>query len=261
MNLMQKQPTKFVSNVITMTYRNLLKTFHNPDSLLDVVVQPVLFMVLFGYLFGGAIAGNVNNYLPIIVPGILMQALLSAASGSGTQISYDMHTGIYTRFKSLPISPLAPLAGQLLADIFRLVLAAVAAIVTGYLMGWRSQSGFGWLIVVIILDVFLGWALSWIFALYGLIAKSATMVESISLMTMLLLIFLSNAFVPVQTLPRFMRFLVKINPVSYVISASRTILNHGFWPSDAWIVLGAGVLTVLVCSPLTVIVYNYKNNK
>lgn len=101
-------------------------------------------MLMFGYLFGGAIAGNVHNYLPIIVPGILMQALLSAASGSGTQISEDMHTGIYNRFKSLPISNLAPLAGQLVADILRLVVAAIASLATGYLMGWPSSCRF-WL--------------------------------------------------------------------------------------------------------------------
>lgn len=186
-------------------------------------------MLMFGYLFGGAIAGNVHNYLPIIVPRILMQALLSAASGSGTQISEDMHTGIYNRFKSLPISNLAPLAGQLVADILRLVVAAIASLATGYLMGWRPDAGFGWVVIVVLLDVFLGWTISWIFAFYGLIAKSTTMVESISLMTMLILIFLSNAFVPVKTLPNFMKVIVHLNPVTYVISASRAMLNQGIW--------------------------------
>ncbi|NDR76188.1 hypothetical protein EQU06_04860 [Lactobacillus sanfranciscensis] len=166
-----------ISNTATIAYRNLLKTLHNPDKLLDVIVQPVLFMLMFGYLFGGAIAGNV-------------------------------HTGIYNRFKSLPISNLAPLAGQLVADILRLVVAAIASLATGYLMGWRPAAGLGWVVIVVLLDVFLGWAISWIFAFYGLIAKSTTMVESISLMTMLILIFLSNAFVPVKTLPNFMKVIV-----------------------------------------------------
>lgn len=256
---MNESKNHIVENTLTIAYRNLLKTLHNPDELLDVVVQPVLFMLMFGYLFGGAIAGNVHNYLPIIVPGILMQALLSAASGSGVQISEDMHTGIYDRFKSLPISNLAPLAGQLVADILRLFVAATASLTTGYLMGWRPAAGFGWVIIVVLLDVFLGWAISWIFAFYGLIAKSTTMVESISLMTMLILIFLSNAFVPVKTLPRFMQIIVHLNPVTYVISASRTMLNNGFWPSSAWIVFGAGVFIVAIFAPLTVIVYNHKS--
>lgn len=107
----QAHKTNIIANTATMAYRNLLKTLHNPDKFLDVIVQPVMFMLMFGYLFGGAIAGNVHAYLPTIVPGILMQALISAASGSGTQISDDMNSGIYDRLKSLPIAHIAPLAG------------------------------------------------------------------------------------------------------------------------------------------------------
>jgi ABC-2 type transport system permease protein len=227
--------------------------------LLDVVVQPVLFMILFGYLFGGAVSGNVHAYLSIIVPGILMQAMISAASGSASQISDDLKSGIYDRLKSLPIAHIAPLAGQLFADVLRLSIAGVASLATGFLMGWRPAAGFSWVIIVLLLNIFLGWALSWIFALYGLLAKSSTMVESVSLMTMLLLTFLSSAFVPTKTLPGFLQLLVKINPVSYVIDASRSLLNNGVWTNEAWIVLLAGVLLVLVFAPLTVYVYNHKN--
>ncbi|MGL4536915.1 MAG: ABC transporter permease, partial [Weissella cibaria] len=79
--MMDVQPhkTNVFANIATMAYRNLLKTLHNPDKFLDVIVQPVMFMLMFGFLFGGAIAGNVHAYLPTIVPGILMQALISAA--------------------------------------------------------------------------------------------------------------------------------------------------------------------------------------
>ena len=259
--MMDVQPhkTNVFANIVTMAYRNLLKTLHNPDKFLDVIVQPVMFMLMFGFLFGGAIAGNVHAYLPTIVPGILMQALISAAAGSGTQISDDLNSGIYDRLKSLPIAHIAPLAGQLFADILRLFIAAVASLTTGFLMGWRPAAGFGWVIVVVVLDVFLGWALSWIFALYGMLAKSSTMVESVSLITMLLLTFLSSAFVPVKTLPHAMQILVNINPVSYVIQASRMMLNYGTWPMQAWIVLGAGGLVVAIFAPLTVYVYNHKN--
>jgi ABC-2 type transport system permease protein len=232
---------------------------HNPDKLLDVIVQPVMFMLMFGYLFGGAISGNVKAYLPIIVPGILMQALLSAASGSGSQISDDLHSGIYDRFKSLPIAHLAPLAGQLFGDILRLFIAAVASIGTGLLMGWRPAAGFGWLLVVLLLDVFLGWALSWIFALYGLVAKSSNVVESVSLMTMLALTFLSNAFVPTDSLPSVMKAIVNLNPVTHIINASRTMLTDGVWSNQAWYVLIAGIVVVAIFAPATVWVYNRKN--
>ncbi|MDR0899951.1 MAG: ABC transporter permease [Lactobacillaceae bacterium] len=255
----QIRKNNLIANVATMAYRNLLKTLHNPDKLLDVIVQPVLFMVMFGYLFGGAISGNVHAYLPIIVPGILMQALISAASGSGSQISDDLHSGIYDRFKSLPIANIAPLAGQLFADTLRLLIAAVASLITGFLMGWRPEAPFQWVLVVLLLDVFLGWALSWIFPFYGLIAKSSSVVESVSLMTMLLLTFLSNAFVPLKSLSGVMKIVVEINPITHVINSTRSMLNQGIWTNEAWIVLIAGVVVVLIFAPLTVSVYNKKN--
>lgn len=255
-NLHFNKPNIITSTLI-MTNRNLLKTLHNPDSLLDVVIQPALFMLMFGYLFGGAIAGNVHNYLPTIVPGILIQALISAASGSGTQINDDINTGIYDRFKSLPVSHIAPLAGQLLANILRLFIAAITSLITGFFMGWHPQASFRWIIIVVLLDIFLGWSLSWIFTLYGLLAKNSTMVESVSLITMLILVFLSTAFVPLKTLPKFMHIIINLNPVTYVIQASRTMLTYGIWPNSAWTVLIGGAIVILIFAPLTVVAYNH----
>lgn len=249
----KKSRISTIQNINTMAYRNLLKTLHNPDHLMDVLIQPVMFMILFGYLFGGAIAGGVHAYLPIIVPGILIQTILSAASGSGTQIKEDMETGIFDRFKTLPIAHIAPLAGQLLADILRLVLAIVASLTTGYLMGWRPNVAFGWI------TVFTGWAISWIYAFIGLMAKSATMVESISLMTMLLLSFLSNAFIPINTLPKFLQIIANLNPMTHVITAIRQILATGAFSNTAWIVLIFDLVIVLIFASLTVWAYNRQN--
>lgn len=246
-------------NIFTMAYRNLLKTLHNPDRFMDVLIQPIMFMILFGYLFGGAIAGGVQAYLPIIVPGILAQTILSAASGSGSQIREDMESGVFDRFKSLPIAHIAPLAGQLTADVLRLVVATIASLTTGYIMGWRPNVSFGWIIVIILLAVFIGWAISWIYALVGLLAKSASMVESISLMTMLLLSFLSNAFIPLKTLPKFLQVVASLNPMTYVIKAIRQILANGTLTTTAWLVILFGIGIVVIFAPLTVWAYNRQN--
>lgn len=252
-------PTKrsnIFANTATMAYRNLLKTFHNPDRLMDVVAQPVMFMLLFGYLFGGAIAGGVKAYLPTIVPGILIQTMLSAASGSGAQIREDLNSGVFDRFKSLPMAHIAPLAGQLFADSLRLLIATIASLATGYLMGWRPDVGFQWIVAISLLAIFIGWAISWIFAFFGLMAKSATMVQSVSMMGMMMLSFLSNAFIPIKTLPKFMQFLANINPVTYVIKAIRQILANGAWTQESLLVLLFGFGIVAVFAPLTVWAYN-----
>lgn len=248
-----------ITNTATMAYRNLLKTLHNPDRFMDVIIQPVMFMLLFGYLFGGAIAGGVKAYLPTIVPGILIQTMLSAASGSGAQIREDLDSGVFDRFKSLPMAHIAPLAGQLFADSLRLLVATIASLTTGYLMGWRPSVGFEWIIAISFLAIFTGWALSWVFALFGLLAKSATMVQSVSMMGMMLLSFMSNAFIPIKTLPKFMQTLANANPVTYVVTAIRQILANGSWTSESLLVLIFGCGIVLIFAPLTVWAYNHQN--
>jgi len=248
-----------IMNTATMAYRNLLKTFHNPDRFMDVIIQPIMFMLMFGYLFGGAIAGNVQNYLPTIVPGILIQTMLSAASGSGSQIREDLDSGVFDRFKSLPIAHIAPLAGQLFADILRLVIATIVALSTGYLMGWRPAAGFGWVVVIGLLAIFTGWAISWIFVLIGLLVKSVTTIQSLSLTVMLVFSFLSNAFIPIKTLSKPMQFIAHLNPVTYVITAIRQILATGGWTHESLLVLFFGIGIVLIFAPLTVLAYNHNN--
>lgn len=243
-------------NTATMAYRNLLKTIHNPDNFMDVIIQPVLFMLMFGYLFGGAIAGGVQAYLPTIVPGILIQTMLSAGSGSGAQIREDLDSGVFDRFKSLPMAHIAPLAGQLFADSLRLLIATVTSLTTGYLMGWRPGVGFGWIVAIGLLAIVTGWALSWVFALMGLLAKSAGAVNSASLMTMLVLSFMSNAFVPLHSLTKPLRVIANLNPVTYVITAIRQILATGSWTHEALLVLVVDVVIVAIFAPLAVWAYD-----
>jgi len=248
-----------VMNTATMAYRNLLKTVHNPDRFMDVLIQPILFMVMFGYLFGGAIAGGVQAYLPTIVPGILIQTMLSAASGSGSQIREDLDSGVFDRFKSLPMAHIAPLAGQLFADSLRLLIATITSLATGYVMGWRPAAGFGWVVISGLLAIFTGWALSWIFALLGLLAKNATTVQSFSMITMLVLSFVSNAFIPIKSLAKPMQVVANLNPVTHVITAIRQMLATGSWTSEAVLVLVFGTGIVLIFAPLTVWAYNRNN--
>ncbi|NLR10532.1 MULTISPECIES: ABC transporter permease [Lactobacillaceae] len=245
-----------LTNTATMAYRNLLKTVHNPDRFMDVIVQPVMFMLLFGYLFGGAIAGGVHAYLPTIVPGILIQTMLSAASGSGSQIREDLDSGVFDRFKSLPMAHIAPLAGQLFADSLRLLLAAVTSLATGYVMGWRPVAGFGWVVVSGLLAIFMGWALSWLFVLLGLLAKRAATVQSFSMIMMMVLSFVSNAFVPLSSLSKPLRFIADLNPVTYVITAIRQILATGSWTPEALWVLVIGMAVVVIFAPIAVWMYD-----
>lgn len=251
--------THNLKNMMTMTHRNLLKTLHNPDNFGDVIMEPVIFTLLFGFLFGGAIAGSVQAYLPILVPGILIQSILNAASGSGQQLREDINNGVFARFKTLPIAPIVPLAGQLIGDIFRLLVAGSMALITAFLMGWRPVVDLPMVAAALGLALFIGWATSWIFALVGLVAKNAEMIGSLSMMIILVLTFLSNAFVPTKTLPRFIQTIVNLNPVSYTVTAIRSLLLTGTWNLHATVALLCGLLIISIFMPLSLMAYQKQN--
>ncbi|MBE9916872.1 ABC transporter permease [Paenibacillus donghaensis] len=245
-------------DILVMAKRNILKIKHNPDKLIDVTVIPIFFMVVFSYLFGGAIAGGVQAYLPIIVPGILIQTLVMSSSATGTQLREDLDTGVFDRFKSLPIVRIAPLAGLVVSDTLRYIMAALFSIGTGFILGWRPEAGIGWLIVASLLAIFGACAISWVFALIGLVSKSSATISSVSTMVTMMMSFLSNAFVPTNTLPTFLQKVAEYNPVTYLVTAFKDLANHGQFTSSASMTIFIGILLVLIIAPITVKIYNRK---
>ncbi len=244
-----------VNNSLTMAYRGLLKVRHTPEQLLDVTAQPILFTLMFTYLFGGAIAGNVHNYLPVIIPGILAQSIITGSVAIGVQLREDMDKGVFDRFKSLPIARIAPLAGALLADTIRYAIVTILTFAMGYLMGYRPGAGIAGVMEVGVLVIAFAWCTSWIFAFAGVVGRTAASVQGISMMVVFPLTFLSNAFVSVNTLPSVLKWFATFNPVSHLITAIRELVNKDVIGQDFWLtILGAGVI-LSIFAPLTIRAY------
>jgi ABC-2 type transport system permease protein len=247
-----------ISQTMAMAWRATKKMRRNPEQFFDVTIQPLLFTAMFAYIFGGAVSGGVAAYLPLIIPGILAQTALTACMATGIQLREDMDKGVFDRFKSLPIARIAPLAGPMVADLLRYGIAATLTIFTGLLMGYRPGGGVlgvagGWLLTIVA-----GWSLAWIFTWLGTVARSAQSVQGISMMIMFPLTFLSNAFVPTDTMPGWLRTFADVNPVSHVISAVRDLMNEGQVTAEVgWALLGC-VVVVAVCAPLAVRSYSRK---
>jgi ABC-2 type transport system permease protein len=247
-----------VDQTLAMAWRALKKMRRNPEQWFDVTIQPLLFTAMFAYIFGGAISGNVENYLPIIITGILAQTALTACMATGIQLREDMDKGVFDRFKSLPIARIAPLAGPALADLVRYATAATLTILTGLAMGYRPGGGVLGVLAGWALTIVAGWSLAWIFTYLGTIARSAQAVQGISMMIMFPLTFLSNAFVPVSTLPRWLEAFVKVNPVSLVVSAVRDLMNNGQVTANVgWALVGC-LVVVAIFLPLSVRSYARK---
>ncbi len=247
-----------LSQTLTMAYRALLRVRRTPEQWGDVVLQPVIFTLMFAYLFGGAIAGDVQAYLPQLIPGILVQTVITTSVVTGVQLREDMEKGVFDRFRTLPIARIAPLAGALLADTLRYAIATAITFAVGLAIGYRPGGSAGMVVLAGLVVVLCSWALSWIFAFLGVIARSATTVQALSFLVLFPLTFLSNAFVPVDTLPGPLKWFATINPVSHLITAVRELANGGVVGADVgWALLGAAVV-VAVFAPLTVRAYMRK---
>ncbi|HEY2722258.1 MAG TPA: ABC transporter permease [Chitinophagaceae bacterium] len=247
-----------VQQSIIMAYRGLIKVRRTPEQLIDVTLQPILFTLMFTYLFGGAIAGDVHAYLPIIIPGILAQTILTGSVAIGVNLREDMNKGVFDRFRSLPIARIAPLAGALMADAIRYVIITVLTFSMGYIMGLRPHAGFIGVLEASVLVIFFAWCISWIFAFFGVIAKTASGVQGISMMILFPLTFLSNAFVPVNTLPKPLKWFAEVNPVSHLVNAIRTLLEQGKTSYDFWLSLVGAVIIMVVFSFIKVKMYTRK---
>jgi ABC-2 type transport system permease protein len=241
-----------LSQTLFMAWRTLKKMRRNPEQFFDVALQPLLFTAMFAYVFGGAISGNVQNYLPLMIPGIVAQTVLTTCMATGVQLREDLDKGVFDRFKSLPIARIAPLAGPMTADLVRYLIAGGLTFVMGVIIGYRPGGGALGVLGAIALSIFTGWSLAWIFTWFGTIAKNARSVQGLSMMILFPLTFLSNAFVPVGTLPTGLADFVKINPVSHLVSATRDLANNAVISSEVGWTLLAGLVVIAVFAPLSV---------
>ena len=122
-----------------MAWRALKNMRRNPEQFFDVTLQPLLFTAMFAFVFGGAISGDVASYLPLMIPGIVAQTVLTTCMATGVQLREDMEKGVFDRFKSLPIARIAPLAGPMVADLVRYLIAASLTFVMGMVLGYRPR--------------------------------------------------------------------------------------------------------------------------
>jgi ABC-2 type transport system permease protein len=241
-----------VGQTLIMAWRALKKMRRNPEQFFDVTIQPLLFTAMFAYIFGGAISGNVRTYLPLLIPGIVAQTVLTTCMATGVQLREDMDKGVFDRFKALPMARIAPLAGPMIADLVRYLIAAGLTFLTGLVIGYRPGGGVFGVLGAIVLAVFTGWSLAWVFTWIGTVAKSARAVSGMSMLILFPLTFLSNAFVPVTSLPGWLADFVKVNPVSHLVSATRDLADNGTISGQVGWTLLACLAVIAVFAPLSV---------
>jgi ABC-2 type transport system permease protein len=239
-------------------WRALLKIRHVPEQLFDVIAIPVVFTLLFTYLFGGALAGSPGRYLQYILPGTLVMAVLLVTMYAGVGLNTDKTKGVSDRFRSLPMWRPAPIAGALVGDVARYLLAAVLVVTLGVAMGFRPAGGVPGLAAGTGLLLLFALALSWVWTTLGLLLRTPQAVMSTGTVVLFPLTLASSVFVRPQTMPGWLQAFVKVNPVTHLVAAERGLMaGHPAAGQIVWVLLASAAL-VAVFAPVTVRLYRHQ---
>jgi oleandomycin transport system permease protein len=227
--------------------RNLIKIARTPEQLIDVTLQPIIFLLLFTYVFGGALGGgSQHDYLEFLLPGLLGQTIAMSSISIGQNMNGDIAKGVFDRFRSLPIARSAPLVGAVLAEFFRYLLLCVIMIGFGYVLGFRIATNPMALLAAIGIAICFALSFAWVSVWVGMKARTPGAVQGVMFLLVLPLSFGSNTFVKASTMPGWLQAFVNVNPISHLVSAVRGLMLGGpvaapvAW-TFAWI---AGLLVV-----------------
>ena len=237
-----------VSDTLVFTRRNIEHIRQIPEKLLDVTVQPIMFVLLFAFVFGGAI--NVpGNYREYLIGGILIQSLAFGMMGPATAIATDLGEGVIDRFRSLPAAKSAYILGHFIAELAGMALSISILTGTGFLVGWRTHASVASVIGAFGLLLLFAAAMIWIGTWIGMIVRSSDAVMGVGFTLVFPMTFLSNAFVPIESMPSWLQHIAAWNPVSTMVAAVRHLfgnpeapLAHHTFPLDH-----AALMSVLYC--------------
>jgi ABC-2 type transport system permease protein len=215
-----------LSDSLVLARRNLSHVRQIPEKLIDVTIQPLMFVLLFAYVFGGAIAVPGGNYHEYLMGGIFIQTLTFGVMGPAMSMANDLNEGVLDRLRSLPMARSAFLVGHVLAEFAAALLGLTVMTVAGLIVGWRihtdvahALAGFGILALV-------AFAMLWLGMLLGSVVRSADAAQGVVFIVIFPLTFIANAFVPAGTLPNVLQHVSDWNPVSALAAGVRTLFGN-----------------------------------
>lgn len=243
------QDTGLLRQSLTIVRRNLIHIKRMPEMLLDVTIQPVMFVLLFAFVFGGsiAVAGTPAGYREWLMAGIMGQTIAFASFIVAVGLTADIDKGIVDRMRSLPINPAAVLVGRSISSLLHSSIGIVIMSLTGLAIGWRIRDGFLEALLAYALLLLWGFAMIWLGILVGSSMRSVEAVNGLMFATMFPITFLADTFAPTENMPPVLRAIAEWNPLSSLVQAVRELWgNSPPAPNDAALPLQHPVLSTLI---------------
>ncbi len=237
--------THFVGDTALLTGRSLRHITRSLDTIITTTIMPIAFLLLFVFVFGGAIETGTGAYVDYLLPGILVITVASGVSYTAYRLFLDHSSGIFERFHSMPIARSAVLWAHVLTSLAAIAMSVAVVVIAAVAFGFRSNASLlAWLAVTGILALFT-LALTWLAVIPGLTAKSVDGASAFSY-PLILLPFISSAFVPTATMPGPVRAFAENQPVTSIVDAIRDLLAGQPVGSDIWVALAwcVGLLAV-----------------
>lgn len=231
-----------------MTGRALRLNWRNVDALITALILPVMLMLLFVYLFGGAIHVG-TAYVNYVVPGVLVLCAGFGSALTAVRVCADMTEGVVDRLRSMDVGGVAFLTGHVVASLVRNTISTLLVLGVAFAIGFRPHATVaGWLVAAGVLLAFI-LAISWLSAVIGLLAASPDAANGATFIV-LFLPYASSGFVPINTMPTWLRGFARNQPDTPVIDAVRAHLmsvpaGNGTWLALAWC---GGILVVSVAA-------------
>ena len=254
----------WLGDVHAVLVRNLLQLRRSPEIIAFSLTQPIMFVLLFTQVYGGAVHVQGSDYTQFLMAGVFGQTIVFGSMTSGVYMAEDLKEGIIDRFRTLPMAPSAILMARTLADLAVAACSVIVMLIAGFIVGWRFHAGLGNFLLGVLLLLVTAWCFSWVMVLLGVTVPNPQSLQSISTVVVLPVSFVSNAFVPSETLPDWLRGIAEWNPLSSLVQAVRMLFGNlgtapipDVWPlqnSVAAIVI-AWVVLLAVFPALTAVVF------
>ncbi|MFI6597296.1 ABC transporter permease [Nonomuraea sp. NPDC050536] len=251
----ERRPFGLVRHSLALAQRSVVKTLRSPEQLLDVTLQPIMFVVIYVFLLGGAVSGNTHDYLQFLLPAIMVQTVMFGGMATGVNLNTDIKKGVFDRFRSLPIARSAPLIGSVLGDLIRYLVAIVVLLGFGYALGFRIGTDPLSALAACLLTVFFSFCVSWTFVLLGVLMREPGGVQGTAFIVLFPLTFGTSMITPKSTLPGWLQAWTDINPVNHAMNASRALMLGGPVGSSVVWTLASGLVLLAVFAPLAVRAY------